>query len=99
MIVTFSADAQADLNDISRWIANDSPRRATSFGRELRRSCSELRHRPERFTVVELSADRRLRRRVHGAYVIYFAILSDEVRILRILHGARDHEALLADDG
>ncbi len=30
-----------------------------------------------------------------GAYVIYFQPMKDGIRVARILHGARDHGALL----
>ena len=36
-----------------------------------------------------------LRRRVHGNYQIFYRVTDDLVFVVRVLHGARDYEALL----
>jgi toxin ParE1/3/4 len=35
---------------------------------------------------------------VHGAYLIFYEVGRSDVRIVRIVHGARDYEALLFPD-
>ena len=39
-----------------------------------------------------------VRRRVHGAYLIFYRIEKEAVVIIHILHGSRDYEALLFPD-
>ena len=77
------------------WIARDSPRRAISYVRELRDSCHSLSVRPERFQLVDRLRSHNLRRRIHGAHIVFYRIEEARVTILRILHGARDYEPLL----
>lgn len=39
-----------------------------------------------------------MRRRVHGADLIFYRIGEDAVEVLHILHGARDYERILFSD-
>jgi plasmid stabilization system protein ParE len=39
-----------------------------------------------------------MRRRVYGAYLIIYEVERSEVRVARIIHGARDYEPLLFPD-
>ena len=95
MRVTFARAASVDLLEIGDWIAQDNRPRAHTFIEELEAACLGLGTNPNRFQLVpghELSG---VRRRVHGAYLIFYRVDSDRVTILRILHGARDYEPLL----
>ena len=81
--------AASDLEEIGDYIAQYNPVRAGSFVAELRAHCEKIclnpggyRRRPE------LSGD--LRSCTHGNYVIFFASATEQVTIIRILHGARD---------
>jgi plasmid stabilization system protein ParE len=53
---------------------------------------------PLRFQLVERYASRGVRRRVHGQYLIFYRVDTDAVRVVRIINGARDYEALLFGD-
>jgi toxin ParE1/3/4 len=73
--LVFSPRAEADLEQIGDYLARDNPARAISFLEELRAHCDDL--------------ATGLRMAVHGRYLILFRANPDEVRIERILHGAR----------
>ena len=81
--------AAFDLEEIGDNIAQDNPVRAGTFVAELRAHCEKIclnhagyRRRPE------LSEG--LRSCAHGNYVIFFESTTEQVTIVRILHGARD---------
>jgi toxin ParE1/3/4 len=93
--VAITDAAERDLEDIGDWIARDNPGRALSFVRELRTCCMGLSRQPKRFQVVARYALADVRRRVHGAYLIFYVVARDEIKVIRILHGARDFEPLL----
>ncbi len=99
MRVILEDEAEADLERVGDWIAQDNPRRAISFVRELRRSCLGLAKNPRRFQLVKRYASRGVRRRAHGQYLIFSRVDADAVRVVRIINGARDYEALLFGDG
>jgi toxin ParE1/3/4 len=40
-----------------------------------------------------------LRALVHGSYAAYYQVMEQEVVILRVLHGARDIDAIAQDGG
>jgi plasmid stabilization system protein ParE len=40
----------------------------------------------------------RLRRAVHGNYLIFYRIDPDHVVVVHVLHGARDYDAILFPD-
>ena len=95
MKVVLTAAAARDLENISDYIAQDSKSRARSFARELRRATAEVGRTPEAFPLVQGYEDRGFRRRVHGAYLIFYRLEPDHALILRVLHGARDYPELL----
>ena len=99
MKVVFTTTAEDDLESIADWIARDSPRRALSFVQELRESCLGLARMPEAFPLVPRYENRGVRRRVHGAYLIFYRPEDDRLTIIHVLHGARDYEPLLFPDG
>jgi hypothetical protein len=48
---------------------------------------------------VDKGRDLRLRRRLHGSYLIFFDIGPDAVEVLPIVHGARDYaQVVFAND-
>ena len=91
MIVRLTRQAESDLEDIAVYIARDNVERALSFVAELRAACENLIEDPARFP---LPGKRDVRRRLVGKYLIFFRITDDEVRVTRVLHGARDYSAL-----
>ena len=81
--------AAFDLEEIADYIAQDNPARAGSFVAELRARCEKICLNPAGYRRrSELSDD--LRSCAHGNYVIFFASTTEQVTIIRILHGARD---------
>jgi toxin ParE1/3/4 len=36
-----------------------------------------------------------MRRRVYGNYQIFYRVTGDQIFVIRVLHGARDYDALL----
>ena len=86
--------AAFDLEEIGDYIAQENPIRAGTFVAELRAHCEKIclnpagyRRRPE------LSEG--LRSCAHGNYVIFFESTTEQVTIVRIVHGARDSSAVL----
>ena len=84
-----SPRAAEDLEAIGDFIARDSPRRAVSFVEELLEACRTIARMPEAYPAVPELAEG-LRRAVHGRYLIFYTVRSREVRIERLLHGARN---------
>jgi plasmid stabilization system protein ParE len=93
MIVRITAEAEADLESIGDYIAQDNPQRAVTFVRELRAACLGLADFPERFPLLLHRAEQGVRHRVHGRYAIFYRVETEIVTVLHVLHGARDQEA------
>jgi toxin ParE1/3/4 len=89
----FSRLAEADLEAIGDYIANDNPRRALSFVRELRSRCQAIGGHP-RAAPLRPELGRGVRMVVFGAYLIFYRHRPDRVVIERVLHGARDLRGL-----
>jgi toxin ParE1/3/4 len=99
MIVELTAAAEADLEAIGDYIAQDNPARALSFVRELSRSCLELAEMPEACPIVSRYEHHGVRRRVHGRYLIFYRVAEGHIVILHVLNGAMDVEAILFPSG
>lgn len=85
----FSPQALADLREIALYIASDDPERAAMFVRALEEKAALAARRPLSFRErPEISPGLRAIR--HGNYLIFFRDLVDEVRVVRVIHGARD---------
>jgi toxin ParE1/3/4 len=83
-----------DLAQITDFIALDNPQRAEQFEAELLDHAQSIARAP--FAYVERSdLQPGLRSCAHGAYVIFFTVDKNVVRVERILHGARDFGPLL----
>jgi toxin ParE1/3/4 len=87
--------AIADLDSIWDYIARDSIDAAD-------RVLDELDDLFQRFAVnAEIGelqpnlADGHYRRFTHRSYVIYYRPINDTIIVIRVLHGARDYEALI----
>ncbi|HEV7228758.1 type II toxin-antitoxin system RelE/ParE family toxin [Brevundimonas sp.] len=85
--------ALIDLADIEAWIAQDNPAAARRLSDRIMSACRGLGRFPLRHPVTVQG----LRKRSVGAYLIFYRV-TEEVEILRVLHGARDAEALLGED-
>ncbi len=95
MKVFFAEDAERDLFEIARWIAEDDPAIADSFAAELRRACLELGSTYRLYPVRFLLRGNEIRRRNFKRYAILLRVGKTGVEILRVLHGARDIGSLL----
>lgn len=84
-----TAMARDDLQQIARFIARDNPVRAKSFVGELRKQCELLLEQPV-LGVSQEDCAKGLRRISHGSYLIFYCQVENDIRIERVLHGARD---------
>lgn len=95
MIVVLSPVAERDLEEIGDYIARDSPRRDVDFIRGIRERCEAIAAAPRRAPLRDdISAG--VRMVVHGHYLVFYRVTGAEIRVERILHGARDIRRLLA---
>ena len=90
MLVVFSSTARRDLIEIASFIATDSPSRAKTFIDELAAACEGLSDQPERFALIRGYEGKGYRSRPYGSYAIVYGVEQDHVRVLRVLHGARN---------
>jgi len=95
MRLTFTPLAEQDLETIADYIAADNPARALSFVRELRAQCKRITINPPGYRLRPELGDN-IRAYAHGHYVIFFETATDAVRVVRILHGARDIQAVFS---
>ena len=86
--------ARMDLIEIGDFIALDNPERAASFVTEIESRMIDVAERPCSFPARD-ELHKGLRSARHGRYLIFFVEAGDEVRIVRVLHGARDLPSLL----
>ena len=98
MLIIFTAQAEADLENIADHIAIDSPRRALSFISELRSVILHLATFPSAHPRVPRFEHVEVRRKTHGDYLIFYIVEPTQLAILRILHGAQDYETILFAD-
>ncbi|WP_319526681.1 type II toxin-antitoxin system RelE/ParE family toxin [uncultured Desulfosarcina sp.] len=85
----FSPLAEFDLEEIGDYIASDNPRRAVSFVQELRDLCLKMMTSPEAFPL-RRDLGENIRMCPFHSYLIFYTVNAEELRIERILHGARD---------
>ncbi len=89
--------ALADLAEIWAYIAADSADQSDAFAALIDSKLQALARQPNMGrSRSELATD--LRSFVVGRYVIFYVPHSEGVEIVRVLHGARDIEAILQDD-
>jgi plasmid stabilization system protein ParE len=95
MIVVITSPAEADLQSIGDWIAEDNPVRALTFVQELRRRCETLIDAPRGHARVPRYEHLEIRRRVYRDYLIFYRIVGDRIEVLHVLHGSRDYDPTL----
>jgi len=89
MKLVLSRFALAELDEILRFIRERSPLGARNVETRMRRAFDHIANHPEAAErVVQRPSVRRLPL-ARYPYVIYYEVGSEEVTILRILHGAR----------
>ena len=85
----FSVVAEVDLEEIGDYIARDNPERAVSFIQEIRGHCLKITAYPEAAPLrPELGEG--IRMVPFGRYLIFYTVHADNVRVERIIHGARN---------
>jgi toxin ParE1/3/4 len=95
--IEVSSLVEGDLDEIADYIAQDNPRWALNFLREIREQILALGRRPLRFRVrTELEEDARVA--LVGRYGILFRIRDDAVRVERVVYVAHDLLALFPED-
>jgi toxin ParE1/3/4 len=99
VIVTLTREAEADLEQIATYVAEQSPGAALNLVRELRRRCESLLDAPRGYPLVPRYEHRGIRRRPFGRFLIFYRVGEDTIEIIHILHGARDYESLLFPEG
>jgi len=87
--------AIADLDSIWDYIARDSIEAADRVLDELDDLFQHLTKNPKIGELQPNLADGRYRRFTYRSYVIYYRPIEGTVVIIRVLHGARDHETLV----
>ncbi|MCC6921206.1 MAG: type II toxin-antitoxin system RelE/ParE family toxin [Alphaproteobacteria bacterium] len=97
MKVVLTAHAERDLEAIADWIAQDSPRAAVEVVKRLRKACTNLGPYPLAYAIEPRFAEFGYRKRVVGPYLVFYRV-AETVKIVRILHGARDYDAALAGE-
>jgi toxin ParE1/3/4 len=97
MPLHFAPKAIRDIREIGDYIGTENPAAAGRLVDALEARCARIEdapragiHRPELKTGLRSIAFRR--------YVIFYTLQQDTIRIERVLHGARDIEALFAED-
>lgn len=99
MIVNVTAAAEADLEQIMAYVAQQSPASALKLVRELRQRCESLVDAPRAYPLVPRYERFGIRRHPFGQFLIFYRVDHDAIEIIHILHGARDYERLLFPEG
>ena len=89
MRIELSRYVEGDLEEIAEWIAEDNPRRAVSFIREIRDAIRKIGEGPLLYQLrPEIGEDARMA--AVGRYVILFWVGDETVRIERVVFGGRE---------
>lgn len=99
MIVVITEEAEADLEHIASYVAEQSPRSALMLVRGLREKCGSLADAPRGYPLVPRYEHKGVRRRPFGNYLIFYRVGANAIEVIHILHGARDYEPLLFPEG
>jgi len=96
MRLELSRFVEKDLEAVADFIAEESPERAVLFIRKIWREVLRIAQQPYLFQLrPEIGDGARLA--VVSRYVVLFRVVSDVVRIERVVYGGRDLPQLLAD--
>lgn len=93
MRLELSPYIERDMEKIADWIAEDNPRRAVTFIREICEAFRRISEGPQHYQLrPDIGEDARLA--VVGNYVILFHVDETTVRIERVVFGGRDLPAM-----
>ncbi len=95
MQVTFSLEARADLREIALRIADHNRVRAFSFVDEIEARCLRIGEFPHAGPP-RPQWGKDIRIAIHAKYIIVYRVRDGAVQVLRVVHGARDLDALFA---
>jgi toxin ParE1/3/4 len=87
--IIVSPEAEADLEEIGDYIAQDNPQRAVTCIDEIRSHFEAISRMPLAYAE-RPEIDPGVRACVQGSYVIFFYATDKTVEIARVLHGARN---------
>lgn len=88
--ITLAESAWSDLDSITDYIAQDSPRYAQEFGNNVLEKIEQLKDFPQSGRVVPEFLNEELRELVFGKYrVVYRIFSSNLIVVLRIIHGSK----------
>jgi toxin ParE1/3/4 len=93
MRLHFSKPARDDLFGIGDYILGHNPQAAAKLVAEIETRCFDLCDMP--YVGAAYPGIANLRYLVHGNYLIFYSLHAAELRIERILHGARDIGSVL----
>jgi plasmid stabilization system protein ParE len=96
--VALAAEAEADLDDIFRYVAEDSRSAAFRLVDRLETAALDLSESALHYPIIRYRGDVAVRRRVVGTYNILFSIIDDSIEVLHILHGKRNIESALSPE-
>lgn len=97
MKVRLTPHAEADLEGIGDKIAERNAIRAVTYIRELRELCHRIGEFPHAGPPRPQWGDG-VRIALHGRYVIVYRVREEMVQVLRVVHGARDLDALFEEE-
>jgi len=80
-------EAKADLREIDEYLAEQGTVLGEKFRAELTRVFERIESMPEMFGIVW--RDIRATRLRRFKYVVYYVVLSDQIEVLAVVHGAR----------
>ena len=91
-----SAAAKTDLRDIWRYVARDNPAAADRLLDAIYSRCRLLTTQP---LLGEAAGDLQpgLRRTIVGSYLVFYEVLPGCIRVVRVIHGARNVRGLFPD--
>ena len=92
-----TAEAEKDLLALWDYIAQDNPEAATRLLLTIDEKCARLAANPQ-LGPARPDIAPEMRYFPVGSYLILYRIVTDEVEIVRVLHGARDLEAIFHPD-
>jgi plasmid stabilization system protein ParE len=97
MKVCLQPEALDDLRGIAAYIGRHDPRRAATHANRLEAKIAQLGSMGASFRILPHYAASGLRRRIVGAYQIFYLVddLLRAVLVVRVLHSARDTAQLL----
>ncbi|MDX8482058.1 type II toxin-antitoxin system RelE/ParE family toxin [Mesorhizobium sp. VK24D] len=97
MAVTFSPAAARDVEEIGDYIHAENPAAARRFVAALSARCERIANAP-RGGALRSWLMPNLRSIPFQHYVVFYVAEGDDVRIERVLHGARDIDAIFDQD-